>query len=82
MVLALGREREHQDVSASAAGSDVRPKRSVRSMSRIAVNTAIDWSTAQDSGGPGLVLRAKHALFDRLVYGRLRAALGGNCHAC
>ena len=47
----------------------------------IAVNTAIDWSKAQDSGGPGLVLRAKHALFDRLVYGKLRAALGGNCHA-
>ena len=36
---------------------------------------------AQDSGGPGLLLRAKHALFDRLVYGKLRAALGGNCRA-
>ena len=47
----------------------------------IAANTAIDWSKAQDSGGPGLLLRAKHALFDRLVYGKLRAALGGNCRA-
>lgn len=47
----------------------------------IAANTAIEWSQAQDSGGPGLVLRAKHALFDRLVYGKLRAALGGDCHA-
>jgi long-chain acyl-CoA synthetase len=44
-----------------------------------AVNTAIEYSQAQDSGGPGLMLRAKHALFDRLVYGKLRAALGGNC---
>ena len=47
----------------------------------IAANTAIEWSQAQDNGGPGLLLRAKHALFDRLVYGKLRAALGGNCHA-
>jgi long-chain acyl-CoA synthetase len=46
-----------------------------------AVRTAIDWSQAQDSGGPGLLLRAKHALFDRLVYGKLRAATGGNCRA-
>ena len=30
---------------------------------------------------PGLLLRAKHAVFDRLVYGKLRAALGGHCHA-
>jgi long-chain acyl-CoA synthetase len=27
------------------------------------------------------VLRARHALFDRLVYGKLRAALGGRCLA-
>jgi len=47
----------------------------------IAANTAIEWSQAKDSGGAGLLLRAKHALFDRLVYGKLRAALGGDCHA-
>ncbi|MEV0807395.1 AMP-dependent synthetase/ligase [Micromonospora sp. NPDC050200] len=29
--------------------------------------------------GPGLGLRAQHALFDRLVYRKLRAALGGRC---
>jgi len=44
-----------------------------------AANTAIEYSQALDNGGPGLLLRAKHALFDRLVYGKLRAALGGNC---
>jgi long-chain acyl-CoA synthetase len=47
----------------------------------IAAQTAVDWSEAADRGGPGLVLRAKHALFDRLVYHKLRAALGGDCRA-
>ena len=44
-----------------------------------AARVAVDWSRAQDTGGPGLALRAQHALFDRLVYGKLRAALGGRC---
>jgi long-chain acyl-CoA synthetase len=47
----------------------------------LAANTAIQWSTAKADGKPGLVLNAKHALFDKLVYGKLRAALGGNCRA-
>ncbi|MFS0900852.1 AMP-dependent synthetase/ligase [Mycolicibacterium litorale] len=47
----------------------------------IAAATAIEYSRAQDDGGPGLLLRARHALFDRLVYGKLRAALGGECRA-
>ncbi|MBO0680529.1 long-chain fatty acid--CoA ligase [Mycolicibacterium sp. S2-37] len=47
----------------------------------IAAATAVDYSRALDSGGPGLLLRARHAVFDRLVYGKLRAALGGQCHA-
>ncbi len=42
-----------------------------------ATDTAIAWSTAHDDGRPGILLNAKHALFDRLVYGKLRAALGG-----
>jgi long-chain acyl-CoA synthetase len=44
-----------------------------------AAQVAIEWSKAQDTGGPGLALRAQHAVFDKLVYHRLRAALGGNC---
>jgi len=43
-----------------------------------ATQTAVLYSHALDSGRPGLRLRAEHALFDRLVYGKLRAALGGN----
>ncbi|MET0820872.1 MAG: AMP-dependent synthetase/ligase [Aeromicrobium sp.] len=42
-----------------------------------AVQTAIGYSRALDRGRPGLALRARHALFDRLVYGKLRDALGG-----
>ncbi len=44
---------------------------------RAAVDTAIAHSTARDQGGPGLALRARHALFDRLVYAKLRTRLGG-----
>ena len=44
---------------------------------RAAVDTAIAWSKAQEDGGPGLLLRARHALFDKLVYGKLRAPMGG-----
>lgn len=47
----------------------------------LAVQTAIAWSEAQETGGPNLLLRAAHGVFDRLVYTKLRAALGGNCHA-
>ena len=38
---------------------------------------AISWSQALDHGRPGLGLRLQHAVFDRLVYGKLRAAMGG-----
>jgi long-chain acyl-CoA synthetase len=42
-----------------------------------AADTAIEWSRARDTGGPGLGLRLRHALFDKLVYAKLRAAVGG-----
>jgi long-chain acyl-CoA synthetase len=44
-----------------------------------AADTAIAYSRARDDGRPGPFLRARHALFDRLVYGKIRAALGGAC---
>jgi len=43
-----------------------------------AARDAVAYSESLDSpGGAGLRLRLEHALFDRLVYGKLRAALGG-----
>ena len=38
---------------------------------------AIAYSEALDHGGAGLALRAQHAVFDRLVYSKLRARMGG-----
>ena len=43
-----------------------------------AAATAIAWSRADYAGKVPLGLKLKHAVFDKLVYGKLRAALGGN----
>ena len=42
-----------------------------------AVSTAVSYSQARDKGRPDPLLEARHALFNRLVYGKLRDALGG-----
>ncbi|MBI2245620.1 MAG: long-chain fatty acid--CoA ligase [Nocardioides sp.] len=44
-----------------------------------AAETAIAYSRGLDRGRPSLAVRAKHAVFSRLVYGKLLAALGGSC---
>ena len=44
-----------------------------------AVVTAIAWSRTLEGRGPGPALRARHRFFDRTVYRRLRADLGGRC---
>ncbi|MEV1130655.1 long-chain fatty acid--CoA ligase [Agromyces sp. NPDC049794] len=46
---------------------------------RAAADTAVAHSTAKETGAKiPLGLKLKFALFDRLVYGKLRAAMGGN----
>ncbi|WP_104522439.1 AMP-dependent synthetase/ligase [Blastococcus atacamensis] len=42
-----------------------------------AERVAVAWSKAQDTGGAGMGLNLQHKLFDALVYGKLRAAMGG-----
>ena len=44
-----------------------------------AAQTAIEYSRGLDRGRPSLAVRAKHALFKRLVYNKLLDALGGHC---
>ncbi|WP_324644747.1 AMP-dependent synthetase/ligase [Pseudarthrobacter sp. LT1] len=43
-----------------------------------AAETAIAFSKARQDGRVGLGLKLRHALFDKLVYGKLRAAMGGH----
>jgi len=45
----------------------------------MAAETAIAYNTAKERKSVGLALRVRHAVFDRLVYAKLRAALGGVC---
>jgi long-chain acyl-CoA synthetase len=42
-----------------------------------AADTAIAYSRARQAGRVGVGLKLQHALFDRLVYGKLRNAMGG-----
>jgi long-chain acyl-CoA synthetase len=75
-VLAVPRVFEKVFNTASArAASDGRGR-----LFNAAVSTAIAHSRAQDRSGPGVLLRARHAVFDRLVYSRLRTSLGDTLH--
>ncbi|AQZ64920.1 Long-chain-fatty-acid--CoA ligase [[Actinomadura] parvosata subsp. kistnae] len=46
-----------------------------------AVDVAVAWSKAESTGGAPLGLRLQRAVFDRLVYSKLRAATGGRLSA-
>lgn len=44
-----------------------------------AAKVAISYSRAMDKGSPSPVLSIQHRFFDRMVYAKLRSALGDNC---
>jgi long-chain acyl-CoA synthetase len=79
-ILAVPRvfEKVYNGAEQQASASPVKSR-----IFRAAAQTAIAWSQAAGAGeeqaqrGPGTALRLRHALFDRLVYARLRAAVGG-----
>ncbi|MGI8870833.1 MAG: AMP-dependent synthetase/ligase [Mycobacteriales bacterium] len=66
-VLSVSRQRAHTSGAAKATIFDV------------AERTAVAYSRALDAGTPSRRLAASRALFDRLVFGKLRAAIGGRC---
>ena len=69
-------EKVHAGIRAKAAGSRVSAAVFAKGE-----QVAIDWSRAVGDdphpGRPGLRLRVLHAVFDRLLYAKVRAALGG-----
>jgi long-chain acyl-CoA synthetase len=78
-ILAVPRvfEKVYNTAEQQASASPVKAR-----IFRAAVQTAIDWSKASGTNatapaGAPAPLRMRHALFDRLVYGKLRAAVGG-----
>jgi len=73
-ILAVPRvfEKVYNAAAAQAAESPVKAR-----IFKFAVDTAVAYSKALDSGGAGMRLRLQHSLADRLVYGKLRAAVGG-----
>ncbi len=49
---------------------------------RWSAKVAITYSRSLDEGGPSALLRAQHAVGDRLVYRNLRTAMGGRMEYC
>ncbi|GAB0105748.1 long-chain fatty acid--CoA ligase [Nocardia sp. JMUB6875] len=46
-----------------------------------ATEIAIAYSRAQEKSGPNILLKAQHMLFDKLVFSKLREAMGGQCES-
>ncbi|MTE17357.1 AMP-dependent synthetase/ligase [Nocardia aurantiaca] len=46
-----------------------------------ATEIAVQYSQSLQNGGPNIVLKLQHMLFDKLVYSKLREAMGGQCES-
>jgi long-chain acyl-CoA synthetase len=46
-----------------------------------AADIAVAFSEAEERGGAGILLKLQHGLFDKLVYGKIRALFGGQLRA-
>ena len=75
----LGVPRVFEKVRDSAAQSATKGGAVKKAIFDFAEKTAVRYSEALDTGTPSLLLRVQHQVADRLVYSKLRAALGGDC---
>ncbi|MGF7122660.1 AMP-dependent synthetase/ligase [Rhodococcus sp. BE178] len=75
----LGVPRVFEKVRDSAAHAAETGGRIPRAVFAFAEATAIAYSESLDTGGPSRLLKLRHAIADRLVYAKLRAALGDQC---
>ncbi|MFC7403063.1 AMP-dependent synthetase/ligase [Citricoccus sp. GCM10030269] len=79
-LLAVPRVFEKLDAGAAAAARDGGSARifAAARATAIAYSEALDAAARGEGPGPGRVLRARHAVFDRLVYPKIRTILGGS----
>ena len=75
----LGVPRVFEKVREGAARSAAARGGFARRMFAFAERTAVRYSRSEDEGGPSALLRLQRAVADRLVYRKLRGALGGDC---
>lgn len=75
----LGVPRVFEKVRDSAAHAAAKGGPIPRAVFAFAETTAVEYSESLDAGGPSLLLKARHAVADRLVFRKLRAAMGNEC---
>ncbi|NKS63371.1 AMP-binding protein [Rhodococcus hoagii] len=75
----LGVPRVFEKVRDSAAHTASKGGPIARAVFAFAESTAIEYSESLDAGGPSFLLKTRHALADRLVFRKLRAAMGDQC---